>query len=178
MNALGLLALSGVLGFALLNQFACHDLPCPLCLLQRIAFTGCMFAILLNIFYGTRPWHYGILLVSAMLGAGIALRQISLHVIPGNPGYGGTVFSWHFYTWSFLCFTTIIATVSLTFLVPSHFSVSSAFIGFGAQPAWIKLAVVLCYLVVSVNMVSAFLECGFYACAENPVHYKLLQGWL
>ena len=177
LNALGLLILSGILAFALYDQFVYHDLPCPLCLLQRIAFTACIFGTTLNIFYGPRPWHYGLLLLSAMLGAGIALRQVSLHVIPGTPGYGNPFFGWHFYTWAFICFTAIIATVSLALLIPGHFTVSSAFIQFSAQAAWVKFTIVICFAVICINMVSAFLECGMYACDGNPVHYKLLQNW-
>lgn len=49
LNAFGLWALEAVLIYALYDQLFTHDLPCPLCLLQRVGFAACMIALLLSV---------------------------------------------------------------------------------------------------------------------------------
>ncbi|HCM47297.1 MAG TPA: hypothetical protein DIS98_07260 [Colwellia sp.] len=58
LNALGLLAISLVMTFALYAQLIDHELPCPLCLIQRLGFTGVMLGLLLNTLYGQKPKYY------------------------------------------------------------------------------------------------------------------------
>ena len=36
-------------------------------------------------------------------------RQVLLHILPGDPGYGGEVLGLHLYSWAFIVFATIIA---------------------------------------------------------------------
>ncbi|MFK0570775.1 disulfide bond formation protein B [Endozoicomonas sp.] len=174
LNALGLLALDAVLIYALYDQFFKQDLPCPLCLLQRVGFVACMVALLLNITYGSRPWHYGLLLLSAVFGATVALRQVSLHVIPGTLSYGEDFFGMHFYTWAFVSFVSIILLTSLLLLVPNQYPEHESFIAFIRQPLWVRLIVAAGLLVIMVNMGAALIECGFWVCDDNPESYKLL----
>ena len=92
LNILGLLGLSFVLLMGLVLQVVLNELPCPLCLLQRIGFVMVMFGFMLNVKYGAAQRHYGVILLGALFGAATALRQISLHVIPGTPAYGSPIF--------------------------------------------------------------------------------------
>ena len=62
LNALGAIALSLVLAFAFYSQFIAEELPCPLCLLQRVGFVAVLFGLLCNIIYGPRSLHYGFML--------------------------------------------------------------------------------------------------------------------
>ena len=57
-NALGVIAISCVLAYAEYSQLLQHELPCPLCLLQRIGFVAVMFCLLLNVIYGSKAMHY------------------------------------------------------------------------------------------------------------------------
>ena len=52
LNALGMLAVCLVLILAFAYQFALYELPCPLCLLQRVGFVAVGFGLGLNLLYG------------------------------------------------------------------------------------------------------------------------------
>ena len=121
LNVLGLLALCCVLLFAFYDQFADRDLPCPLCLLQRAGLCAAMYAIMLNVVLGVKPAHYGLLLLAALFGGAVALRQISLHVIPGTPPYGKDLLGFHFYTWAFITFIIMIGLTALLLLIPDQY---------------------------------------------------------
>lgn len=175
LNVLGLLALCCVLLFAFYDQFADRDLPCPLCLLQRAGLCAAMYAIMLNVVLGVKPAHYGLLLLAALFGGAVALRQISLHVIPGTPPYGKDLLGFHFYTWAFITFIIMIGLTALLLLIPDQYVSNQDFIAFKTMPLWTKAIVILALLVITANAISAFLECGSWACADNPVRYRLLH---
>jgi len=67
LNAIGLILVNAVLGAAFYGQFVGGELPCPLCLLQRVAFVAVLYGLVLNVVYGAKPLHYSIILVSALL---------------------------------------------------------------------------------------------------------------
>ena len=50
-----LVAFAGVLTAALVMQFVFGELPCPLCLLQRVALVGVAYGLLLNLRFGPQP---------------------------------------------------------------------------------------------------------------------------
>src|SRR5258707_7612948 len=54
LNALGLYAIALALAVAFGAQLLLHELPCPLCLLQRIAFTVLAVGAVLDNRHGTR----------------------------------------------------------------------------------------------------------------------------
>lgn len=70
LNALGLIAVDLVLVLAFVDQLWLHDLPCPLCILQRAAFIAAGFGLALNLLFGPRPSHYGVLILGAAAGGG------------------------------------------------------------------------------------------------------------
>ena len=55
LNALGLYAIALVLLVAFGAQFVLDELPCPLCLLQRIQFAMLAVGPILNVRFGPRP---------------------------------------------------------------------------------------------------------------------------
>src|SRR5690606_20216304 len=109
LNALALIAISAVLGVAFLDQFANGELPCPLCLLQRAGFLLLAIGPVLNVARGPRPAHYGVTILAGLVGAGFAVRQVLLHIQPGDAGYGAPFLGLHFYTWAFVVFVVAIA---------------------------------------------------------------------
>jgi hypothetical protein len=42
--------------------------------------------------------------IAAVGGACISIRQILLHIVPPDPGYGDPVLGLHLYTWALLVF--------------------------------------------------------------------------
>jgi disulfide bond formation protein DsbB len=77
-----------MLAAAFAAQFALHELPCPLCLLQRILFAVLAIGPIMNIRWGPRPNHYALSMLAAIAGAVVSTRQVLLHIMPGDGGYG------------------------------------------------------------------------------------------
>jgi len=173
LNALGLYAISLVLLLGLVFQFLWHELPCPLCLLQRVAFVTLAVGPILNIRHGPRPSHYAMSLLAALVGMMVAVRQVMLHILPGNPGYGSAVAGLHYYSWAALIFVFAIVLIGLVLLFDRQFDRTPVA---PAVPTFAALAVWLTIIVAAANAASTLLECGFTWCAEDPIRYILLDG--
>ena len=173
LNLLGLLGVSLVLLVAFYYQLFHNELPCPLCLLQRGCFVALGIGFALNLSVGPSRLHDAMMLVSGLLGAGTALRQVLLHIAPGDAGYGSLFFSMHFYTWAFVAFAASILYVALLLLVEAGEGSPARRHTQGAG-LLARLALWLFVLVVGANLLSTLLECGFGACADNPTYYEWL----
>jgi disulfide bond formation protein DsbB len=171
-NALGLYAVALVLAVAFAAQLWLEELPCPLCLLQRLQFAVLAIGPILNIRFGPRPSHYAVSLLAAVAGAAFAMRQILLHIMPGDPGYGSALFGYHYYTWAFIGFAVAIALIALVLLLDGQFKDDGVPI---APGAFARTAVWLVIALTALNVVSTLMECGFAACPDNPVEYELLK---
>src|SRR5947199_8485070 len=100
--ALGLYAIGLVLPVAVAAQRLLDELPCPLCLLQRIQFAMLAVGPILNIRFGPRPSHYAVSLLTAAAGAAFASRQVLLHIMPGAAGHGPALLGYDSWTWAFV----------------------------------------------------------------------------
>ena len=173
LNALGLYGVALVLTAAFVAQLWLGGLPCPLCLLQRFAFALLAIGPILNVRFGPRPSHYALSLLAAAVGATVATRQILLHVMPGDPGFGSALLGYHYYTWAFIGFAAAIILIAAMLLFDRQFIVEET------KPvpagAFAQVAVWLVIGLTALNVVSTLLECGFGACADNPVEYELLK---
>lgn len=78
----------GLLGFGLYLQHVVHLDPCPLCILQRIAFIGIGAIALLAAIHNPkqRGWtvYGGLLSLFSLAGGGIAAWQVYLQHLPKN----------------------------------------------------------------------------------------------
>jgi disulfide bond formation protein DsbB len=173
LNALGLYAVALVLAAAFTAQFLLHELPCPLCLLQRIQFAVLAIGPILNVRWGPRPSHYALSLLAAVVGAAFSTRQILLHITPGDAGYGTALFGFHYYTLAFFGFVAAIVLLVAMLLFDRQFEDDGAMQP--AMGAFARTAVWLVIVLTALNVVSTLLECGFGACTENPVVYELLK---
>jgi len=175
LNALGLYAIALVLVAAFAAQLLLGELPCPLCLLQRVQFALLAVGPILNVRFGPRPSHYAASLLVAAAGAAFAMRQILLHIMPGDPGYGSALLGYHYYTWAFIGFAVAIVATAVMLLFDRQFDDD------GATPpqaagAFARTAVWVVIGLIAANVVSTLLECGFAACPGDPVGYELLKG--
>lgn len=172
LNALGLYAVALVLLLAFAAQLMLHELPCPLCLLQRIQFAMLAVGPILNLRFGLRPSHYAVALLTALTGTAFAARQVLLHVMPGDPGYGSALLGYHYYTWAFIGFALAVAALAAMLLLDGQFREDDK-----PQPidAFARMAVWLVLALTLLNVISTLLECGFGACPDNPVAYELLK---
>jgi disulfide bond formation protein DsbB len=171
-NALGLYAVALVLAAAFAAQLWLNELPCPLCLLQRIQFAMLAIGPILNIRFGPRPSHYAVSLLTAAAGAAFAMRQVLLHIMPGDPGYGSALFGYHYYTWAFIGFAVAIVLIALVLVFDRQFEADSQPVEVGA---FARVAVWLVIGLTALNVISTLLECGLAACPDNPVEYELLK---
>ena len=92
LNALGLYAIALVLAAAFAAQLLLDELPCPLCLLQRIQFALLAVGPVLNVRLGPRPSHYAASLLVAVA-----------------------------YTWAFIGFAAAIALIAGMLLFDRQF---------------------------------------------------------
>ena len=115
LNYLGFFGITAILLIALIIQLHDHELPCPLCLLQRLGILAIGFGLWMNIKYGSKPFHYSLSILSALFTSFIAMRQVILHINdPLGTGYGMAFLGLHMYTWVFiLCCFAIIALIIL-----------------------------------------------------------------
>jgi disulfide bond formation protein DsbB len=172
LNVLGLYGIALVLIAAFAAQILLNELPCPLCLLQRVLFSMLAIGPILNIRFGPHPRHYALSLLAAIVGAVVSARQIFLHIMPGDPGYGSALLGYHYYTWAFIGFSAAIALIAIVLLFDDRLPDVGA-----ARPAgpFAHGAVLLVIGLTAINVISTLLECGFGACADNPTFYELLR---
>src|SRR5437868_13206313 len=174
LNALGLYATAMVLATAFAAQLLLHELPCPLCLLQRVAFTVLAIGPIMNIRWGPRPSHYALSLLAAVAGAVASTRQVLRHIMPGDAGYGSALLGYHYYTWALLGFITAIVLLAAILLFDRQFEEDKAVLP-ATGGALAQIAVWLVIALTAANVVTTLLECGFGACADDPLVYELLK---
>lgn len=176
-----LVAYSGVIGAAFFFQLAQGEMPCPLCILQRMAMILVCIAALWMIGMtrkGTLDVSsyfrcYGLMLVSAMLGGFIAFRQVELHILPGDLGYGDPILGLHMYTWSLITFLVVTAFVGVMLIFgktfqPAQLSTGSALIWLSRILVWLFLFILIA------NVLSITLEEGFnWVLPDDPIRYEL-----
>jgi len=170
-----------VLGLSLLLQFALHELPCPLCMLQRYAMILCTLGavwIMREAQRGTlTPATYiqglGLGALGAFAGAAFAARQALLHILPDDPGYGAPVMGLHLYSWAFVTFCVVIVfTAVLAILAPAGLPEPPAEKGRAA--GLVRLIGLGFLAVVAVNAVMmVFLEGFAWVLPDDPVSYGI-----
>jgi disulfide bond formation protein DsbB len=173
LNAISLYAVALVLAAAFAAQLVLHELPCPLCLLQRILFATLAVGPILNVRFGPRPSHYALSLLTAVTGAVVSTRQVLLHIMPGDAGYGSALLGYHYYTWALIGFIAAIILLAAVLLFDRQFENFDA--RSFARDAFAQTGVWLVIILTMLNVVSTLLECGLKACADNPVVYELLR---
>lgn len=173
LNAIDAIGIGLILMIAFLLQFVLNELPCPLCILQRIGLLGIAFGFLLNIRFRAHPAHYTLSLLAAILTGFVAMRQILLHITPGSGSYGEALFGMHLYTWTFILSVAAILYISIILAVLSQYLHSVTENKVRHRLAHIAFGLIIGLALA--NAVSTYLECGFAACSDNPVSYLILQ---
>jgi disulfide bond formation protein DsbB len=173
-NVVALLGLLMVLAGSLFLQFGVGEQPCPLCLIQRSGMVGLAVGPMMNLMWGLKPQHYAISILAALVGSAGSIRQILLHIQPGDPGYGPPVLGLHLYTWALITFVIAIAGISVLLLFPGQFYAGDEGIlrtPLG-MPSWI-LAIsvgVVIWILIDFFIITAAVpfECGLGACPDDP----------
>ncbi|MHB1948467.1 MAG: disulfide bond formation protein B [Gammaproteobacteria bacterium] len=147
-----------------------RELPCPLCLLQRVGFLCVALGFLMNLRFGLRPSHYSIVIISALFTSVVALRQIFLHIVPGTGAYGSPVFGYHLYTWSFIFSMLIVVVTTIMLGIDRQYQSAKRIPLLKSTQALFAIVLFL----VLMNLLSVFMECGFRECPDNPTHFVYL----
>lgn len=158
-------------------QIILNEIPCPLCLLQRVGMLGVAVGLLMNLKFGIKPMHYGISIISALIGAAVSTRQILLHIVPkdsGITGYGDAVMGMHLYTWALIVFLASILGIALLMILAKEFK-DDEVVENNSLSKIQKVVFVIFIVLAFSNMLGVFLECGFSICPDDPTEYKLLS---
>ncbi|HKY86149.1 MAG TPA: disulfide bond formation protein B [Pseudorhodoplanes sp.] len=169
--------IAGILTAAMTLQYGKGELPCPLCLLQRVALFGVCFGIMANVRGGFSYQNTGFSLLFAIFLLIVSVRQSLLDIYP-RPGHdyiGSAVFGIHMPVWSII--------IALCLLIA--FAAKLAVLG-GDQhlrdndmksfPLFARAANALSLYVIglcAINLVSVVLQCGFGQC--HTFGYQLLK---
>ncbi|MCO1332863.1 disulfide bond formation protein B [Microbulbifer sp. OS29] len=170
LDSLALLAITVILWIAFLVELVEHQIPCPLCLLQRVAFTMAGVGLMMNLRFNLRPEHYGIVTLSSLSGLVVSVRQILLHIMPDNPGYGNPVFGLHLYTWSALIFFALLIYSGVILVLGFRWRnfVTRDF----SFPE--KCIVYIFFTIVLANLIAVVIECGVGPCSSGAFSYHWL----
>lgn len=161
LNLLFIYVLCAILLAAYCYQVLKGEKPCFLCFFQRLGMTGIAIALLMNLRFGIKVHHYGLAILSALLGRIVALRHISLHIYPQIPSFGKAVLGFDLYLWSFFIFTTSIFACAILLIIygySKHHEQTPTWGLFG------KLAFILIALITIGNVINALFDCGLTFC--------------
>jgi disulfide bond formation protein DsbB len=172
-----MLVIAGILTTAMTLQYAWGELPCPLCLLERLALFGVCFGIMQSFRHGFSYQNTGFSLLFAILLLVVSVRQTLLDIYP-RPGHayiGSAVFGLHMPVWSIIIGLAILTAYALRLCVLGGESRLAA-INAGAYPVLSRAAQVVSLYVMllcAINLVSVVLQCGLGEC--HTFGYALLQ---
>jgi disulfide bond formation protein DsbB len=172
LNALGLIAIDTVLVVAFADQLWFRDLPCPLCILQRLGFIAAGFGVALNLIFGPRPSHYGLTILGAVAGGLVSLLQILVNIAHGS-SYGNAIFGLHLYSRALIMFTLIVVGCAIMLQFDRQFA--------PAEPLPARMtvlpvsAVALLAALALGNVISTLAICGMGLCPETPSGYLILN---
>ena len=165
-----LAVLAAILTMAMVLQLAFGEIPCPLCLLQRVAMFGCCFGLLYQLRAEESERGAGVAMLFALFLLVVAVRQTLLDIVP-RPGHefvGPAVLGLHMPVWS------VVIAVALLL------GFAARYILFGAPradddvPLRRSTRMLELYVVIlcAVNFVAVVLQCGLGQC--HTTGYRLL----
>lgn len=177
---LNILTICAVLVGAFVVQFGQGEFPCPLCVLQRMAMMLCALGLAYVIMKARAgevkttnfATGYGMSVIAAVAGAFISIRQILLHIVPPDPGYGDPVLGLHLYTWALLVFVAEIIAAGVNLVFARELEPRGE-VGFG----WFsRLVLWLFGAIIVANAVAVFAEEGLHwTLPDDPDSYRLFD---
>jgi disulfide bond formation protein DsbB len=169
--------IAGILTAAMTMQYVKGELPCPLCLLQRVALFGVCFGIMQNFRSGFSYQNTGFSLLFAILLLIVSVRQSLLDIYP-RPGHeyiGSVIFGIHMPVWSIIIALCLLIAYAAKLAVlggDEHLRDHHV----RSFPAVERTANVISLYVIAlcaINLVSAVLQCGLGQC--HTFGYQLLK---
>ena len=170
-----LLTLAGILTFAQILQFKAGEIPCPLCLLQRVAMLGVCFGLIRDLREQPSMHNAGLSMIFALLLLMISVRQTLLDIYP-RPGHdyiGSAIFGIHMPVWSVLIAASLLLAFALKFAVLGGGEKLTKLEKFHALSLAAKFLSLYVIALCVVNFVSVVVQCGADAC--HTYEYRLLR---
>lgn len=172
-----MLVVAGILTAAMTLQYAKGELPCPLCLLERLALLGVCFGILLNFRSGFSYQNTGFTLLAALFLLVVSVRQSLLDIYP-RPGHayiGSAVLGLHMPVWSIVIALALLLAyaIKLSVIGGDEYLRRHDVAEF---PRLRKTALVIggyVLAICAINLVSVILQCGLGEC--HTFGYALLE---
>lgn len=175
-----ILVITGVLSGSLFIQTVWGEYPCPLCMVQRISMMLCALGqvYILSRFSTEKRFDWkdfatghALTLFAALGGLAMSARQILLHIVPPDPGFGSAILGFHLYTWGLLVFLAEILAVAINLAIAPR-TMDTVNIT-DRRLTWFVL---LCFvLAVFVMGTATFIEEGFHwILPDDPVRNQLL----
>lgn len=178
-----ILAYTVVMLSAFYIQFGQGEFPCPLCMLQRYGMILSTIAALFIVMQARRgtlttaryAQGLGMGLLSVLAGASVSVRQIELHILPGDPGYGEPFLRLHLYTWAFVTFAIVMIYVGvmLTLMprgIPQAPTADSPLRKVSTAIIWLFIGVVAANVIAII-----FLEGFAWVLPDDPSGYTLID---
>ena len=168
-----LAGLAAILTAAMVLQYAAGEIPCPLCLLQRVAMFGICFGVIRHVRDGYDARNIGAGLVWALFLLLVSVRQVLLNIVarPGHAYPGGAVLGLHMPVWSVVIAFAVLVAFAATLAVFNGGRLGLT----PPSPVLTRVGVVAGLYVIAlclINLVSAILQCGLGAC--HTTGYALL----
>jgi disulfide bond formation protein DsbB len=179
LNDLFLLAMmatmAAILTTAMILQYYGGEIPCPLCLLQRVAMFGVCFGIILHFRHSPSARNDGFSMLFALLLLIVSVRQTLLDIAP-RPGHsyiGSAILGLHMPVWSVIIAAAVLLAyaIKLAVLGGEHPQDSQPSPVLGRVARLVSLYVIAICLI---NFGSVFVQCGAGAC--HTTEYRLLSG--
>jgi disulfide bond formation protein DsbB len=170
-----MLAMASILTTAMIFQYHGGEIPCPLCLLQRVAMFGVCFGVIQHFRHGYSARTDGVSMLFALFLLIVSARQTLLDIYP-RPGHsyiGSAVLGLHMPVWSVVIALTILVAFAIKLAVLGNEHLRDR----QPSPMLGRLARLLSLYVIAIcliNFGSVILQCGVGACHTSE--YKLLSG--
>ena len=176
-------AYSVVMLSAFFIQFVMGEFPCPLCMLQRygmiLATLGALFVIMQarrgELTTARYAQGLGMGLVGVLAGASVSVRQIELHILPGDPGYGEPFLRLHLYTWAVVTFAIVMIYIGVMLMLMPRGIPQAPAVGTAAR----KVSTVIIWVfigVIAANVIAIIFLEGFAAVLpDDPTSYTLID---
>jgi disulfide bond formation protein DsbB len=169
-----LAVLAAILTAAMVMQYAFSEIPCPLCLLQRVAMFGCCFGLIEQLRSSNSERGTGIALIFAVLLLVISIRQTLLDLFPraGHEYVGSAIFGVHMPVWS--VFIAVVLLLGFAIRLALFGGARNAADAGRSSPRAIVQALVLYVIAIcAINFLSVIAQCGLDQC--HTFGYRLLQ---
>jgi len=171
-----LYVVAAILTAAMAYQYFNAEIPCPLCLLQRVALFGVCFGIIQNIRGGYSDRNAGWSILFTLFLLVVSVRQTLINIYPreGHAYVGSAVFGIHMPVWCVLIATALLVAFGLKLAVLGG---DHQFAGRKPRGALGKLATAGTIFVVAlcvINFASVVVQCGVDTCRTSG--YRLLGG--